>query len=160
MNPIAALRFAVPLLVAALLAIAIWSPQPERGSPRPAATQADVVDYIKNLRLTELDALIKQLEAELGVSASAAVVVMPGGPTVAPEEAAPEQTEFDVWLKGYGDKKINVIKAVRELTSLGLKEAKTLVESAPVLVRAQVSKDEAEAIKRRLEEAGAWVEIK
>jgi large subunit ribosomal protein L7/L12 len=126
-----------------------------------SVSQADVVEYIKNLKLAEVKALIDVLEAELGVEASAPMMmggVMPGG--AAAVEEAEEQTEFDVILKEFGDKKINVIKAVRALTGLGLKEAKAAVEAAPAPIREGVSKEEAEAAKKELEEAGATVEIK
>jgi large subunit ribosomal protein L7/L12 len=127
-----------------------------------SVSQADVVEYIKNLKLAEVKALIDVLEAELGVEASAPVMM--GGPMVggagAAAEEAEEQTEFDVILKDFGDKKINVIKAVRALTGLGLKEAKAAVEAAPAPIREAVTKEEAEAAKKELEEAGATVEIK
>ena len=122
-------------------------------------TQDQVVDYIKNLKLGEVKALITVLETELGVSASAPVVVGGAAPAAA---AAPveEKTEFDVVLMDAGAGKINVIKAVRELTGLGLKEAKDLVEGAPSKVKEGVSKADAESFKKKLEEAGAKVEIK
>ena len=125
-----------------------------------SVSQADVVEYIKNLKLAEVKALIDVLEEELGVEASAPVMmggVMPGA---APVEEAEEQTEFDVILKDFGAKKINVIKAVRALTGLGLKEAKAAVEAAPAPIREGVTKDEAEEAKKQLEDAGATVEIK
>jgi large subunit ribosomal protein L7/L12 len=122
-------------------------------------TQDQVVDYIKNLKLGEVKALISVLEDELGVSASAPVVVGGAAPAAA---AAPveEKTEFDVVLTDAGAGKINVIKAVRELTGLGLKEAKDLVEGAPSKVKEGVSKADAESFKKKLEEAGAKVDIK
>lgn len=123
------------------------------------ATQADVVDYIKNLKLSEVKALIETLETELGVSADAPVMAMAAGPAAAAEEVE-EQTEFDVILKDFGAKKINVIKAVRAATGLGLKEAKDLVEGAPSTVKEAVDKNAAEELKKTLEEAGASVEIK
>jgi large subunit ribosomal protein L7/L12 len=126
-----------------------------------SVSQADVVEYIKNLKLAEVKALIDVLEEELGVEASAPVMM--GGPMVgaaAAAEEAEEKTEFDVILKDFGDKKINVIKAVRALTGLGLKEAKAAVEAAPAPIREAVTKDEAEEAKKQLEEAGATVEIK
>jgi large subunit ribosomal protein L7/L12 len=121
-------------------------------------SQDQVVDYIKNLKLGEVKSLIETLEAELGVSASAPMGAM-AAPAVAaePEE---EQTEFDVILKDIGDKKINVIKAIRKITGLGLKDAKGLVESAPATVKEAVDKDLAESVKKDLEDAGATVEIK
>jgi large subunit ribosomal protein L7/L12 len=125
-----------------------------------AISQADVVEYIKNLKLSEVKGLIETLEEELGVEASAPMMAMPmagGGPAA---EEAEEQTEFDVILKDMGAKKINVIKVVRSITGLGLKEAKDLVESAPSEVKTALPKDEAEALKKTLEEAGATAEIK
>ena len=124
------------------------------------ATQADVVDFIKNLKLSEVQDLIKTLEDELGVEASAPVMMgaMPAGGGAA--EEAEEQTEFDVVLKEMGDKKLAVIKAVRALTQLGLKEAKELVEGAPSTIREAVDKETAEAAKADLEAAGATVELK
>jgi large subunit ribosomal protein L7/L12 len=126
------------------------------------ATEADVVDYIKNLKLSEVQNLIKTLEDELGVEASAPVMMgaMPGGGAGAPVEEVEEQTEFDVILKEKGDKKLAVIKAVRALTQLGLKEAKDLVDSAPSTIRESVDKETAEAAKAALEEAGATAELK
>jgi large subunit ribosomal protein L7/L12 len=122
-----------------------------------------LMDEIKGLTVLELNQLVQALEDEFGVSAAAAAPMMVAGGVpgaAAPSEAAEEQTEFDVMLNSVGDKKINVIKAVREVTSLGLKEAKELVESAPAKVKEGVSKDEAESIKAKFEEAGAQVEIK
>ena len=123
------------------------------------ATQAEVIDYIKDLKLSEVKALISALEEELGVKADAPVMAMAAGPAAAAEEVE-EKTEFDVVLKDIGAKKINVIKAVRAATGLGLKEAKDLVESAPSTVKEQVDKAAAEELKKTLEEAGASVEIK
>jgi large subunit ribosomal protein L7/L12 len=125
-------------------------------------TQQQVVDYIKNISVMELSQLVKTLEAELGVSAAAAMPMMAmpaagGGAAAAPVE---EQTEFTAMLTDIGSNKINVIKVVREVTSLGLKEAKDLVESAPKPIKEGVSKEEAEAVKKKFEEAGAKVEIK
>ncbi|MCC7042533.1 MAG: 50S ribosomal protein L7/L12 [Acidobacteria bacterium] len=124
-------------------------------------TQQQVVDYIKGISVLELSQLVKTLESELGVSAAAAVAVAApaagGGGAAAPAE---EQTEFTVILTDIGGNKINTIKVVREVTSLGLKEAKDLVESAPKPLKEGVSKDEAAAIKKKFEEAGAKVEIK
>jgi large subunit ribosomal protein L7/L12 len=125
-----------------------------------AISQADVVDYIKNLKLSEVKGLIDILEEELGVEASAPMMAM-AGPAAGPAaEAAEEQTEFDVILKAAGDKKIACIKAVRAATGLGLKEAKDLVESAPSEIKTALPKDEAEALKKELEAAGAEAEIK
>ena len=126
-------------------------------------TQQQVVDYIKGISVLELSQLVKALETELGVSAAAAMpMAMPGmvaggGGAAA---AAEEKTEFTVTLTDIGSNKINVIKAVREVTSLGLKEAKDLVESAPKPIKEGVSKDEAAAIKKKFEEAGAKVDVK
>jgi len=118
---------------------------------------------IKGMTVLELNELVKALEEEFGVSAAAAMPMMVAGGgagAAGGEEAAEEQTEFNVMLNSIGDKKINVIKAVREVTSLGLKEAKELVESAPCAIKESVSKDEAEEIKKKFEAAGAQVEIK
>jgi large subunit ribosomal protein L7/L12 len=123
-------------------------------------TQDQVVDYIKNISVMELSKLVKTLEAELGVSAAAAVPVAAAGPAAAAAAPAEEQTEFNVILLEAGANKINVIKAVREVTSLGLKEAKDLVEGAPKAIKEGATKDEAAAIKKKFEEAGAKVEIK
>ena len=125
-------------------------------------TQDQVVDYVKNISVLELSQLVKRLEQELGVSAAAAAPVViaggaPGGGAAAPAE---EQTEFTVTLTEIGTNKINVIKVVREVTSLGLKEAKDLVESAPKPIKEGIPKDEAEAIKKKFDEVGAKVEIK
>jgi large subunit ribosomal protein L7/L12 len=122
---------------------------------------AEIIDSIDNLTVLELADLVKQLEEKYGVSAAAPVAMMAPG-AGAPGAAAPvaEKTEFDVILSEAGPEKIKVIKAVRELTSLGLTEAKTFVESAPKAVKEGVSKDEAEAVKKKLEDAGAKVEIK
>jgi large subunit ribosomal protein L7/L12 len=125
-------------------------------------TQTQVVEYIKGISVLELSKLVKALEEELGVSAAAAMpMAMPmmggaGGGAAAVEE----KTEFTVTLTDIGANKINVIKAVREVTSLGLKEAKDLVESAPKAIKEGVTKDEAAAIKKKFEEAGAKVEVK
>jgi large subunit ribosomal protein L7/L12 len=122
-----------------------------------------LMDEIKGMTVLELNQLVKALEDEFGVSAAAAAVpVMVAGAAAgaAAGEQAEEKTEFDVILNSVGDKKINVIKVVREVTSLGLKEAKELVEAAPTKVKEGVSKDEAESVKAKFEEAGAQVEIK
>lgn len=122
-----------------------------------------LMDEIKGMTVLELNQLVKALEDEFGVSAAAAavpVMVAGAGPAAAAGEVAEEKTEFDVILNSVGDKKINVIKVVREVTSLGLKEAKELVEAAPTKVKEGVSKDEAESVKAKFEEAGAQVEIK
>jgi large subunit ribosomal protein L7/L12 len=120
-----------------------------------------MMDQIKEMTVLELNELVKALEDEFGVSAAAAApVMMAGAAPGAAAEAAEEQTEFDVVLNSIGDKKINVIKVVREVTSLGLKEAKDLVESAPAKVKEGVNREEAEEIKKKFEEAGAQMEIK
>ena len=124
--------------------------------------QQQVVDYIKGISVLELSQLVKELEKELGVSAASAMpMAMPMAGAAQADVAVPEeQTEFDVILSGAGDKKIQVIKVVRELTGLGLKEAKDLVDGAPKNVKEAVSKAEAEDVKKKLEEQGAKVEIK
>ena len=124
-----------------------------------AIATEEFISQIDQMTVLELNGLVKALEEHYGVSAAAAAVAAPAGVAAA---AAPveEKTEFDVVLKAAGEKKINVIKAVREVTSLGLKEAKDLVESAPATVKEGVSKDEAESIKKKFEEAGATIEIK
>ena len=123
--------------------------------------QQQVIDYIKGISVLELSQLVKALETELGVSAAAAVpMAMPAGGGGAAAAPAEEKTEFNVILTDVGDKKINVIKVVREVTSLGLKEAKDLVEGAPKPIKEGVPKDEAESIKKKFEEVGAKVEIK
>ena len=120
-----------------------------------------VKDYLKNLSLMDAAALVKELEQELGVSAAAPVAVAAaGGPAAGAAAAAPEQDEFTVMLTGSGEKKIQVIKVVRELTGLGLKEAKDLVDGAPKPVKEGVSKAEAEDVKKKIEEAGGTVELK
>ncbi len=127
--------------------------------------QQQVIDYIKGISVMELSQLVKALESELGVSAAAAMPMampMAGGaaPAAGGGAAAEEQTEFTVTLTDVGGNKINVIKVVREVTNLGLKEAKDLVEGAPKPIKEGVSKDEAASIKKKFEEAGAKVEIK
>jgi large subunit ribosomal protein L7/L12 len=125
-----------------------------------AVATEEFIKQIDEMTVLELNNLVKALEDHYGVSAAAAAVPMAaaGGGAAAVEEE--EKTEFDVILTAIGDKKINVIKAVREVTSLGLKEAKDLVESAPAAVKEGVSKDEAEEIKKKFEEAGAQIELK
>ena len=124
-------------------------------------TKEDVIEFISNMTVLELSELIKELEEKFGVSAAAPVAMMAAG--VAGEGGAAqaeEKTEFDVILVAHGDKKIQVIKEVRAITGLGLKDAKELVDSVPKPVKEGVSKDEAEKIKAQLEEAGAQVEVK
>lgn len=118
----------------------------------------NLVEEIKTLTVLELSELVKAIEEEFGVSAAAPVAVMAGG--AAPAAAAEEKTDFDVILAEVGPNKINVIKVVREITGLGLKEAKDLVDGAPKPVKEAAGKDEAEEIKKKLEEAGAKVELK
>ncbi|MBQ7504912.1 MAG: 50S ribosomal protein L7/L12 [Ruminococcus sp.] len=117
-----------------------------------------IIEELKGLTVLELADLVHAVEDEFGVSAAAAVAV--AGPAAGGEEAAAEKTEFDVELKSAGAKKINVIKVVREITGLGLKEAKALVDGAPKTIKEAIGKDEAEEIKSKLEEAGAEVELK
>jgi len=123
-------------------------------------TKNDVIEFISNMSVLELSELVKELEDKFGVTAAApmafAAGAMPAGVAVAEEE----QTEFDVVLEAFGDKKINVIKEVRAITGLGLKEAKALVEEAPKAIKEGISKQEAEKIKEQLEGAGAQVSIK
>ncbi len=123
-------------------------------------TKEDVIEFIANMSVLELSELVKELEEKFGVSAAAPVAV--AGAVVAGDAgaAAEEQTEFDVILTTFGDKKIQVIKEVRSITSLGLKEAKALVEGVPTPVKEGIAKEEAEKIKEKLEAAGAQVEIK
>uniref|UniRef100_UPI0038CC0934 50S ribosomal protein L7/L12 n=1 Tax=Desulfosudis oleivorans TaxID=181663 RepID=UPI0038CC0934 len=124
-------------------------------------TKQDVIDFIANMTVLELSELITELEEKFGVSAAAPVAMMAGGmPAGGDAGAAEEKTEFDVVLLTSGDKKIQVIKEVRAITGLGLKEAKALVEEAPKPVKEGVPKDEAEKLKAQLEGAGAQVEIK
>jgi large subunit ribosomal protein L7/L12 len=126
-------------------------------------TQDQFVDYIKNISVLELSQLVKRLEQELGVSAAAAMPMgMPGGGGAAagPAAVVEEKTEFDVILTDFGAKKIEVIKVVREVTSLGLKEAKDLVEGVPKPIKEGVPKAEAEAVKKKFEDVGAKAEIK
>ena len=120
-------------------------------------TRDQVIDFLSALSIMEMTDLVKELEDKWGVSAAAVAVAGPGG---GGEAAAEEQTEFDVILKDAGAKKIGVIKIIREITGLGLKEAKALVDEAPNTVKEAVSKEEAEDIKKRLEEAGGAVEVK
>ncbi|MBF0441712.1 MAG: 50S ribosomal protein L7/L12 [Oligoflexales bacterium] len=125
-------------------------------------TKEQVIEYLENLTLLQAAELVKELEQKFGVSAAAApVMMMPGaGGAGGPAEAAEEKTEFTVILSDVGDKKINVIKEIRAITGLGLKEAKDLVEGAPKEVKAGVNKEEAQKMKETLEKAGAKVELK
>ena len=129
----------------------------------PSITKEDIKQYLKEAPMLELSELVKEIEEEFGVTAAAAMPMMMAGAGAAggaAAEAAEEKTEFSVILTDVGAKKINVIKAVREVTSLGLKEAKDLVEGAPKPIKEEIGKEEAEAIKKKFEEAGAKVEIK
>lgn len=122
-----------------------------------ATTKEDVLEFISNMSVLELSELVKEFEEKFGVSAQATVVA---GGAVAGGEAAEEQTEFDVILTDAGAKKINAIKVVRAITGLGLKEAKSAVEDVPTTLKEAISKDEAEEIKKQIEEAGASCELK
>jgi large subunit ribosomal protein L7/L12 len=123
-------------------------------------TKEDVIEFIANMSVLELSEMVKEMEEKFGVSAAAPVAMVAAGPAEGGAAAAEEKTEFDVILTTHGDKKIQVIKEIRAITGLGLKEAKTLVDSVPQPVKEGVSKDEAEKIKAQLEEAGAQVDIK
>jgi large subunit ribosomal protein L7/L12 len=126
----------------------------------PSAKVGEIIETIGGLTVLELAELVKALEDKFGVSAAAPMMMAGAVPAAGGEEAAEEQTEFDVILTGPGDKKIQVIKVVREITSLGLKEAKALVDEAPKPVKEGLTKQEAEEIQGRLQEAGATVELK
>ncbi len=123
-------------------------------------TQEEIINSIKEMTVLELNNLVKALEEEFGVSAAAAAVAVPAGGAAGGAEAAEEKTEFDVILKSPGAKKLEVVKVVKKLTGLGLKEAKELVDKSPGAVKEGISKEEAEDIKKALEEAGAEVEVK
>ncbi|MDG5467992.1 50S ribosomal protein L7/L12 [Deltaproteobacteria bacterium IMCC39524] len=123
-------------------------------------TKEQVIEFIKQMSVLELAEMVKELEEVFGVSAAAPVAVAAAGPAAGGDAAAEEKTEFDVVLTAIGDKKINVIKVVRAITGLGLKEAKDLVDGTPNTVKEGASKEEAEGIKSQLEEAGASVELK
>ncbi|HOJ51745.1 MAG TPA: 50S ribosomal protein L7/L12 [Syntrophales bacterium] len=126
-----------------------------------AITKEDVIKFIENMTVLELSELVKELEQRFGVSAAAPVAVAAAAaPGAAPAEQAEEKTEFDVILTGFGAEKIQVIKVVRAITGLGLKEAKDLVEGVPKPIKEGVSKDEAAEIKKKIEEVGGTVEIK
>ena len=125
-----------------------------------SAAQSEILDKIGSMTVLELSELIKAMEDKFGVSAAAAVAVAGPAAGAAPAAAAEEKTEFTVVLASFGENKVNVIKAVRELTGLGLKEAKDLVDGAPKPVKEGISKADAEAAKKKLEEAGAKVEVK
>jgi large subunit ribosomal protein L7/L12 len=123
-------------------------------------SKQDVIDFIANMTVLELSEMVKELEEKFGVSAAAPVAMMAAGPAAEGAAAAEEKSEFDVVLTAAGDKKIAVIKEVRAITGLGLKEAKELVDNAPKPVKEGVAKEEAEALQAQLEEAGAQVELK
>ena len=123
-------------------------------------TKEDVIEFIANMTVLELSELVKEMEEKFGVSAAAPVAMMAAGPAGDDAGKAEEKTEFDVVMTTFGDKKIQVIKEVRALTGLGLKDAKTLVESVPAPIKEGIAKEEAEKVKAQLEEAGASVEIK
>jgi len=125
-----------------------------------SATKDQVFEYIDKMTILEMSEFIKEFEERYDVTAAAPVAIAAGAPAAAEGGAAEEKTSFDVILSAAGDKKIQVIKAVRELTSLGLKEAKELVDGAPQPVKTGIAKDEAEAVKAKLEEQGAVVELK
>ena len=125
-----------------------------------SAVQTEILDKISSMTVLELSELIKAMEEKFGVSAAAAVAVAGPAAGAAPAAAAEEQTEFTVVLASFGENKVNVIKAVREITGLGLKEAKDLVDGAPKPVKEGVNKADADAAKKKLEEAGAKAEIK
>ncbi len=124
-----------------------------------AVSKDDILEAISNMTVMEVVDLISAMEEKFGVSAAAAVAVA-AGPAAAPAAAAEEQTEFDVVLTSFGANKVNVIKVIREITGLGLKEAKDLVEGVPSTVKEGISKADAESIKKKLEEAGAAVTVK
>ncbi|MGB5299494.1 MAG: 50S ribosomal protein L7/L12 [Thiogranum sp.] len=125
-----------------------------------AASQEEILETISNMSVMEVVDLISAMEEKFGVSAAAAVAAAPAAAGGEAAAAAEEQTEFDVVMSSFGSNKVSVIKAVRAITALGLKEAKEMVEGAPVTVKEGASKDEAEDIKKQLEEAGASVEVK
>jgi len=126
----------------------------------PDITREDIVTFIENMTVLELSQFVKDLQERFGVSAAMPMAMPQGGAGTTAEAPQEEQTEFDIILSGAGDKKIQVIKVVRAITGLGLKEAKDLVDGAPKAVKEKISKDEAEELKKQLEEVGAVVEIK
>ena len=123
-----------------------------------AVSKEDILDAVSNMSVMDVVELVKMMEEKFGVSAAAAVAV--AGPAAGPAAAAEEKTEFNVVMSAFGDNKVSVIKVVREVTGLGLKEAKDLVEAAPSVIKEAVPKADAESIKKKLEEAGAKVDIK
>ncbi len=126
----------------------------------PTVTRKDVLGYLESANMIEISDLVKEIEEKFGVTAAAMAVAGATGPASATAEAAEEQTEFNVVLVSFGERKINVIKVVREVTGLGLKEAKAVVDEAPNTVKEGISKAEAEELQAKLEEAGATVELK
>lgn len=127
---------------------------------KASITKEDVIEFVSNMSVLELSELVKEMEEKFGVSAAAPVAMMAAGPAEGGAAPAEEQTEFDVIILASGDKKIAVIKEVRAITGLGLKDAKALVDEVPKAVKEGIAKDEAEKIKSQLEEAGAQVEVK
>lgn len=125
-----------------------------------AATKEDVIKYLEGISVLELSELVKELEEKFGVSAAAPVAAAAAGAAGGDAGAAAEQTEFEIVLTAVGDKKIQVIKVIREVTGLGLKEAKELVDGAPKTVKEGIAKEEAEELKKKIEESGASVELK
>lgn len=132
----------------------------KKEKPKPSEKFKDLIKQIEDLSVLELSELVKELEDRFGVSASAPMAVATSGSVPAEENEEEEKTEFNVTLKSAGTQKINVIKAVREITTLGLKDAKDLVDAAPKEIKSNVKKEEAEQIKKKLEEVGAEVELK
>ena len=132
----------------------------EEKMAKATLTKEDVIEFVANMSVLELSELVKEMEEKFGVSAAAPVAMMAAGPAQGEAAAAEEKTEFDVIITAAGDKKIAVIKEVRAITGLGLKDAKALVDEVPKAVKEGVPKDEAEKIKAQLEEAGAQVEVK
>ena len=127
---------------------------------KASITKEDVIEFVSNMSVLELSELVKEMEEKFGVSAAAPVAMMAAGPAEGGAAPAEEKTEFDVIILASGDKKIAVIKEVRAITGLGLKDAKALVDEVPKPVKEGIAKDEAEKIKSQLEEAGAQVEVK
>jgi large subunit ribosomal protein L7/L12 len=134
--------------------------KPKAAKAKKSSAVEDVLAIVKGMNVLELAELVKAFETEFGVSAAAPVAMMAAAPSAEAAPPAEEQTEFTVILKDFGANKINVIRAVRELTSLGLKESKDMVEAAPKAVKENVSKEEAATAKQKLEDAGATVEVK
>ena len=127
---------------------------------KASITKEDVIEFVSNMSVLELSELVKEMEEKFGVSAAAPAAMMPAGPAEGAAAPAEEKTEFDVIITAAGDKKIQVIKEVRAITGLGLKDAKALVDEVPKPVKEGIAKDEADKLKSQLEEAGAQVEVK